>query len=246
MTEPLAQAESMPLYKKVRAILVQRIAEGQWTPGQLLPSESDIARELGVSQGTVRKALDAMTADHITVRKQGRGTFVATHDDARVLFQFFRLKADTEEPQFPDSQTSHVETGTADAGAAEALGLEAGAPIVIVRRIRTLSEMPCIDETLVLPAQLFPGIATLDLPNNLYKLYATRFGITIGRAVERIKATAASRSQARRLQLPAGTPLLQIDRVSETINGIRAEWRISLCRTDAFHYRADLGQTRQS
>ena len=47
-----------PLYRQVRALLVRRLAEGVWQPGQLLPSEGQLAAELGVSQGTVREALD--------------------------------------------------------------------------------------------------------------------------------------------------------------------------------------------
>ena len=61
-----------PLYRQVRDILVKRIADGVWQPGQILPSESEVAADLGVSQGTARKALDSLTADHFVVRRQGR------------------------------------------------------------------------------------------------------------------------------------------------------------------------------
>src|SRR6478672_7519758 len=74
-----------PLYRQVRDVLVKRIADGVWQAGQMLPSEPDIAADLGVSPGTVRKALDEMTAENLVVRRQGRGTYVARHDDARIL-----------------------------------------------------------------------------------------------------------------------------------------------------------------
>ena len=93
-----------PLYRQVRDLLVRRIADGIWQAGQPLPSESEIALDLGVSQGTVRKALDEMTAENLVVRRQGRGTYVARHDDARILFQFFKLVPDTGERSFPESR----------------------------------------------------------------------------------------------------------------------------------------------
>src|SRR5687768_8590360 len=97
-----------PLYRQVRDVLVKRIAEGVWHPGQALPSETEIALDLGVSQGTVRKALDEMAADNIVIRRQGRGTYVAKHDDERILFQFFKLIPDSGERSFPDSRTQDV------------------------------------------------------------------------------------------------------------------------------------------
>jgi GntR family transcriptional regulator len=90
-----------PLYRQVKDLLLRRLADGVWQPGQILPSEPEIAANLGVSQGTVRKALDEMTAENLLVRRQGRGTFVARHDEERILFRFFRLQSDTGERQFP-------------------------------------------------------------------------------------------------------------------------------------------------
>src|SRR5688500_8333636 len=83
-----------PLYRQVKDVLVGRIASGAWRAGDAIPSEFEIAAELATSQGTVRKALDEMTAERLVVRRQGRGTFVARHDDARILFQFFKLVPD--------------------------------------------------------------------------------------------------------------------------------------------------------
>src|SRR5215208_4371574 len=97
-----------PLYRQVRDVLVKRIADGVWQAGQVLPSEPEIAADLGVSQGTVRKALDEMTAENLVIRRQGRGTYVARHDDARILFQFFKLVPDSGERSFPDSRVLDV------------------------------------------------------------------------------------------------------------------------------------------
>ena len=65
-----------PLYRQARDVLVGRINDGIWQAGQVLPSEMEIAADLGVSQGTARKALDEMESENLVVRHQGRGTFV--------------------------------------------------------------------------------------------------------------------------------------------------------------------------
>jgi len=229
-----------PLYRQVKDVLVRRIADGVWAAGGALPSEPDIAADLGVSHGTVRKALDELAAENLVVRRQGKGTFVVRHDEERILFQFFKLIPDTGERRFPDSRILGVEVRDADADAARILDLRKGAKVVVLERVRSLAEQVCIAERIVLPKALFPGIEKRDLPNNLYELYRAEFGVTIARATERLKAVAASRRDAKHLGVAPGAPLLAIDRTALAIDGAPVEWRVSLCCTDAFHYLSDL------
>lgn len=230
-----------PLYRQVKDRLVRRIAEGRWLAGQLIPSEMQIAQELAVSQGTVRKALDEMTAENLLVRRQGRGTYVASHDDDRVLFQFFRLTRDGEARAFPDSEVLAVTKQRADAEARERLMLAPGASVVVIRRLRSLSGERAISETIVVPSARFPGLETADpVPNNLYGLYAERYGVTIARATESLKAVACPAEDAGHLGLADASPILRIDRVAADLDGHPVEWRISLCRTDRYHYLSDL------
>jgi GntR family transcriptional regulator len=228
-----------PLYKQVRDILIRRIADGTWQAGQILPSEPEIAADLGVSPGTVRKALDEMTAENLVVRRQGRGTYVARHDDARILFQFFKLEPDSGERAFPDSRILEVSLGP-NGEAAGRLGIPAAQPVLRLKRVRLIGGRACMLETIVLPAALFPGLESRPIPNNLYELYATEFGVTIGRASEKLKAVAAGPEEALHLDLDPGTPLLRIDRQAFALDGRLAEWRVSLCRTDGLHYASDL------
>ena len=116
-----------PLYRQVKDVLMRRIADGVWAAGGALPSEPDIATDLGVSHGTVRKALDELAAENLVVRRQGKGTFVARHDEERILFQFFKLIPDSGERKFPDSRILGVEMRDADADAARILALRKGA-----------------------------------------------------------------------------------------------------------------------
>ena len=237
---PRAPLGFRPLYRQARDALVKRIVDGEWPPGAALPSESELAADLGVSQGTVRKALDELEAEKFVVRRQGKGTFVARHDEARILFQFFKLIPDSGKSEFPESQILGVETDNADARAAAALDLRVGARIVRIERLRSLAGKVCIFERIALPRSLFPAIERRALPNNLYELYRSDFGVTMVRASEKLKAVAAGRREAKYLGLAPGAPLLSIDRTAIAADGKPAEWRLSLCRTDTLHYWSDL------
>jgi GntR family transcriptional regulator len=229
-----------PLYRQARDVLVKRIVDNFWKPGDALPSESEIAADLGVSQGTVRKALDELETEKFVVRRQGKGTFVARHDDARILFQFFKLIPDTGTGEFPESRILSVEADTADARAAAALDLRRGAQVVSIERLRSLDGRVCIVERILLPRALFPAIEKRDLPNNLYELYRSDFGVTVVRASEKLKAVAAKRREAKHLGVETGAPLLSIDRTAFALDGRPVEWRVSLCRSDTLHYLSDL------
>ena len=229
-----------PLYRQAKEVLVGRIAAGSWQPGQILPSEFEIAADLGVSQGTIRKALDEMTAENLLVRRQGRGTFVARHDEERILFQFFKLTRDDGERRFPESRVLDVRVVRASPEARGRLGLATGDKVVQIERVRSLAGIVCVAEGMVLPHRLFPGIESRELPNNLYELYAAAFGVTVARADERLKAVAATARTARHLAVAAGAPLLSVDRVALDVAGAPVEWRVSLCRTDEFHYLCNL------
>jgi GntR family transcriptional regulator len=229
-----------PLYRQVRDVLVKRIVDGTWRPGEALPSETDIATDLRVSQGTVRKALDELVEENFVVRRQGKGTFVARHDEERILFQFFKLTCDNGISEFPDSRILSVTVEGADPGAAEALSLRTGSRVVRIERLRSLAGRICILERIALPRALFPSIEKRDLPNNLYELYRSVFGVTVVRAQERLKAVAVAKRDAKTLGLRPGVPLLSIDRRAFAADGRPVEQRLSLCRTDILHYFSDL------
>ena len=232
-----------PLYAQVKDQLIRRLVDGTWQPGMNIPSEQELARQLSVSQGTVRKALDSMTSENLLVRRQGRGTFVAEPEDARILFQFFRITADGADDRgsFPDSKLLSCNAEKADADQTEALSLAEGADIWHIERVRTLLDKPLLTETIIIPADTFTGWDNLDeIPNNVYQLYSSRWGITIAKADEQLKAITASSSDAEHLGCEPGEPLLQIRRVACNLEGKPVELRVSRCLTRDMHYAANL------
>ncbi|MDP3895831.1 MAG: GntR family transcriptional regulator [Mesorhizobium sp.] len=231
-----------PLYLQVKDSLIRRLIDGIWQPGQLIPSEMELAREVGVSQGTIRKALDAMTAESMLVRRQGRGTFVAEPEESRLLFRFFRLSADDGARAFPESRIISRTDGAASRDAGLRLGLAAGAELWRIERVRTLDGSPMIVETIELPKDRFPGFAqVVDIPNNVYRLYSENWGITIGRASERLRAVAADARDVAELRCAPAAPLLEISRVAYDLENRPVELRVSRCLTEGFHYSSELG-----
>ena len=229
-----------PLYRQVREQLVQRLGTGLWPPGSALPSETSLAAELGVSQGTVRKALDELTAENVLVRRQGRGTFVARHGEGGFLFQFFKLVPDTDKRVFPQSRVISVRRQPASLEVRRKLQLGKGAEAVHVRRVRTLDNVPCVIEDLWVAAALFPGIELREIPNNLYALYSVDYSITIGGGLEKIKAVLLSPENAALLNIAPGNPALEVDRLATSLENVPVEWRVSLCLTGKMHYALDL------
>jgi len=231
--------DGRPLYARIREQLVERIRSGAWKPGQLIPNEFEIAAEFGVSQGTARKAVSELAAERLVTRRQGRGTFVVEHTPAHVLFRFFNIYDEAGNPVIPDSRDVKSLVSRATSAERDRLGLERGARVVRISRIRTRNDVPFIAETITLPEALFPGLADLArVPNTLYDLFQKSYGVLIVRTDDDLSAVAADAETAQALDIAIGAPLLRIDRVAYSLNEKPVEWRMSLCHLAGAHYRA--------
>ena len=231
---------SIPLYMQIKDLLVARVTEGDWAPGNLIPSEMQLAQQLSVSQGTVRKAITELVEKNVLVRRQGKGTYVAIHDNDRALFHFFHIVNNSGIKFLPECKTLSCRRKRATRQQALKLNLPSRAQVLCIERIRNLDNLPAIMETIILPAKLFGDLEkpqVRDLPNTLYELYETQFGITIHRAEEQLRAVPATEHDASLLGLEASTPLLEIERRALTLDGTPVELRISRCNTSRHHYQ---------
>lgn len=231
---------SAPLYTQIKDFLVARMTAGEWSPGDIIPSEIQLARELGVSQGTVRKAITELVETNVFVRRQGKGTFVAAHDDARALFHFFHIVNDSGAKILPECETISCRRKRASRQEASKLSIPNDAKVVCIERIRKLDNLPTIVETITLPNELFVNFGkpkAHDLPNTLYEMYETQFGITIHRAEEQLRAVSATDYDASLLGVDEGAPLLEIERRALKLDGTPVEIRISRCNTTEHSYQ---------
>lgn len=230
-----------PLYRQVYDILMGKLAQGAWKPGEALPSEQALAREIGVSHGTVRKVLDALTAENLLIRRQGKGTFVAENNQDRALFRFFRIARPGGARLVPESAREKITSRRCRPSERKKLDLGEKEPVFEITRLRLIEGRPAIRETIILPSRFFRGLDRIGpLPNTLYSLYQAKFGITIATAKEELRAEIATKQDRAALGVKAGAPILVIDRVALSLAGQKVEWRESRVDTKDLAYAVAL------
>ena len=232
-----------PLYQQIKALITQSLQSGEWKPGELMPSEVELAGRFKVSQGTVRKAIDELAAENLVVRRQGKGTFVATHAEERAHFRFLRLMPDEGIPHHPDNRVLDVRRIRAPAEVARLLELKPGDAVVYIKRVQSFDGQPTILEELWLPGQLFKGLTAerlVEYKGPMYGLFESEFGTRMIRATERIRAVAADAATSAHLQVAEGTPLLCAERVSYTYGDKAVELRKGMYSTAHHHYQNEL------
>jgi GntR family transcriptional regulator len=227
-------------------LILQSLQSGEWKPGEAIPSEMDLAARFRVSQGTVRKAIDELAADNLLVRRQGKGTFVATHAAQHVQYRFLRLMPDTGDTTTEGPAERRIiecKRQRAPADIARALGLRSGDAVLQVRRVLAFQGVPTILEDLWLPAAPFKGLTAERLDTYrgpMYAMFETEFGVRMVRAEEKIRALAATAPATDILDVPVGAPLLSVERIAYTYNDLPIEVRRGLYRTDTHHYQNSL------
>jgi GntR family transcriptional regulator len=231
-----------PLYLEVRRRIADAIRAGEWRPGEAIPPEKKLCEHFGVSIGTLRKAVDELTASGVLLRQQGRGTFVARHSKDRYLFSFFHLFGQDGRKEYPTVRFLKCGFASADAFDASALAVKAGSRLIhLSNELALAGEVVSLDE-IYLPVALFPGLTEQrlrDRQTTLYQLYQDEFGVTVVRTAERLRACGASRSQARLLNTEVGAPLLQIIRLAYSFQERPVELRFSYVNTRRCEYRPE-------
>lgn len=235
-----------PLYQQIKALILNSLRLGEWKPGESIPSEMDLATRFHVSQGTVRKAIDELASENLLIRRQGRGTFVATHAEKHVQFRFLKLVPDSgSQGSEGPAQREIVECRRTRASAeiARALALRSGDAVLHARRVLSFAGTPTILEDIWLPAAPFAGLTAERLANYhgpMYALFETEFNVRMVRAEEKIRAEPAGEGREKLLQVEPGTPLLSVERVAYTYKDVPMELRRGYYRTDTHHYHNTL------
>lgn len=235
-----------PLYQQIKGLILQSLQSGEWRPGESIPSEMDLAVRYRVSQGTVRKAVDELAAENLLVRRQGKGTFVATHSEQHVQYRFLKLMPDSGDLQSEGPAQRDIidcKRLRASAEIARALALRTGDSVLQARRVLSFAGRPTILEDLWLPGTPFKGLTAERLSQYhgpMYALFETEFGVRMVRAEEKIRAVLPDAAQAALLQIPKNTPLLSVERIAYTYNDAPMELRRGLYLTDTHYYRNEL------
>jgi GntR family transcriptional regulator len=233
-----------PLYRQIEALIMQSLEAGEWKPGEAIPSEIELAARYNVSQGTVRKAVESLAQEKHLVRRQGKGTFVATHTEERSQYRFLRLAPlDGAPDEYPENRLIDVRRIRANAEVARMLELKTGDALVVIRRALAFRGRATVFDEIALPASVFRGLDGVkfnEYRGSMYNLFETEFGTRMVRAEERVRAVSADSIAADVLGIAIGAPLLQVDRVAFTYGDRPVEFRRGLYRTDFHYYKNEL------
>lgn len=235
---------SKPLYQQVKQHLVHRVITGEWKPGHLLPSETKLAEEYGLSQGTVRKAIEEMASEGLVSRQAGKGTFVTSHEGDYHPFRFHKFFSDDNQRIAKDEAVFiSSRAATAHDRVAKALKLQPGSQGCETIRLRNSNQRPVLIETIFLPENICPDAKNLlqhDKPKSIYLFLERHYNLLITRVVEQVRARAATEQEAKLLFLNINEPVLEVERVAFSLGGEPIEWRTMVGPTDSIHYRNDL------
>ena len=221
------QLATRPIYLQLRDALADRIASGQWKPGAAIPNEGDLAREFGVSAGTMRKALSLLENEHLITRRQGRGTYVNDPAAEGLVDRFCNVRGAEGKPIVGRVEVSEVSEAVANATERERLQLSNKNSVWRIRRVRYEADSAFMYEDVSLPVELFPELS--DSSSRIVVL-APRYGLLLGKAEERLSVGTATEPAATALCLAPRSPVMVLDRVVRTIDGRPVEWRLGQCR----------------
>lgn len=228
-----------PLYLQVKRAVLDALAAGEWKQGEAIPPEKLLAERFGVSIGTLRKAIDDLTAENILIRHQGRGTFVAIHAQNQHFFRFFRIVRLDGEKTYPTTELLRFRRVRANEETRRKLLLSAGTHVFeFVNRLSLHGDQVLID-TIAVPEALFMGLTEAQLrerPSTLYSFYQNAFGINVIGTAENARAIAADEDHAELLGVASGSPLLELRRVAYSYNRQPVEWRVSRVNTERYEY----------
>lgn len=238
------RAAFSPLYKQIKELLLESLGAGEWKPGESIPSEVELASLYHVSQGTVRKAIDELAAESVLIRRQGKGTFVATHHEEDVRYRFLRLASrhGQERREKPESEFLSCEQRAADLLELDLLELPVGSFVIEIVRVMRFGEEPVVYEQIILPAASFKGLTLESLQRKLpmYGLYESDFGVSMIRAEEQLYAVSANAQVSELLRIKEGSPLLAINRIAYTYGDKPIEIRKGMYLTQNYFYKNSL------
>ena len=235
---------SLTAYQEVKQKITEDLVRGRFPMGQALPAEKDLSKELDVSIGTLRKAVDELVAEGIVVRKQGKGTFVAEHDVKRLLYYFFHVvKHDAEKKVYPKVELASLNSAVANKEEASKLKIKEGSPVWRITNRLSLEGRCVMIDQITLDKKRFKNLTRsgfIDRTGSIYQMYQAQYGQTVVRSSERLRAGLVGKQHAEWLGLNPDSPALIIRRVALGLQDDPIEWRVSTLNTAQHEYFSEL------
>lgn len=233
---------SLPLFGQSRygalaTALRQRVLDGEWEPGEMIPSEASLASSYGVALGTLRQAISLLVEDGIFRRQHGRGTFVSRGIDSPSMMRFFRFQSGDGKATVPESLIFQRRFRPPSSDEALEFDIDPSSQVMQFERLRSIDGQPCLLENIILPLPLFGALADTDTgswDDLLYPMYQKYSGILVHQVYDTLSFSQLSSRQAKKLQLAAGHPCVLVERRAYDISNRCIERRTT--RGDAYSF----------
>lgn len=241
-SEIIQNRSNKPLYQVVEDHIRALIDSGELVPGDLIPSEPQLAKQLGVSQGTAKKAIDNLVWEKRLFRHQGKGTYVSNIDFNNSLFRFTTYGDASGEPTRIHKETTQRKLISAPDWVKAKLKPKGEGNTLHIERVGYVEEQPVMVEYSYWCAEIVPGLENEDIhiPDLLYALIVEQYNIPVVRAEETLTADAADADTAKLLNIEEGTPVLVLNRTTYTKDNKIIEVRTSKGRADKFSYKTEI------
>lgn len=232
MMATIERESPTPLYHQLKELLAERIARGEWQPGDMLPTEEQLQEQYEISRTTVRQALKELEVEGLISRQRGRGTFVSRPKLSHSAEPHFRL-TDTLRQQGvrPGWKVVSAEWIPASAEIADRLELQVGTPVFELRRLRLANDEAIGYHVAYASPALATAIDSERLESGGSLGYLSAQKILDGSYADRVlEAVPATEEVAKRLGVEVGTPMFLIrrqvfDRQGQAIELLRAVYR---------------------
>jgi GntR family transcriptional regulator len=232
----------VPLHHQVYAALSSGLANGQWRPGDRMPTERELASDFGCSLITIRRALDELVREHRIVRIRGKGTFATSQPVDRELAALTSFTDEmTTRGLDPRTAVTRARLSEASPAISDALGIRPGTAVYDIERVRSAGGEPLMIEQVQLPAHLVPGLLDHDFATaSLYDLLADEYGIVLERGHESVEPALPDAREAELLGQDRTSPVLVLQLVSSTADGHAVEYCRSVVRGDRARYHLEV------
>lgn len=233
----------LPLYQRLRDEIAAQIASHVWRAGEAIPTEAELAARHKVAIGTVRKAIQTLADDGLVERFQGRGTFVRRPSFDSSLFRFLRFHGPDGRHVVPESRILERVSLKGPDEVTKALQVPAGSEVIRLLRQRSIGGRPVLVEEIWLPKARFEPLLSMsddEFGALLYPTYESRCGEIVASAEETLTVEALAPPYAAILALPAGSPVVVIERLAFDYHGDPLEWRRSRAPASTFRYHIEI------
>jgi GntR family transcriptional regulator len=234
--------QHIPLYKRVEQHILANIDGGKLVPGDLIPSEPQLAKQLDVSQGTVKKAIDNLVNDKRLYRHQGKGTYVSSVDFNNSLFRFFSYGDAAGKDVRIHKKTLERSLKPAPKNIAKALGYSPDNDLLYIQRHGFIKDQPILIEHCWWCPEILPGLEKGDvhIPDLMYAMVVDNYGVPVISAEETLTADIADKCTAEILGIAEKAPIVVLIRHTFSRNNKMIEYRKTVGRADKFSYKTKI------